>query len=299
MAGEVDRAGSRHRAIPERRKQDVESSRRSFSRTERPPAVGAAVSEPRGEDRARSEVGLSSRNGSRDGAGVGRYVVLSGRCAREPSRASSQASLLRTALVAVLVAVGCSPADSPATDAGCGRPFIGDAGASIEVVPGVAADGAFVELNDGDALPLVAPPQGGHVSFVAVRVRNIDTCSVRLTARLRSQTTGLIAGQDARDITVVEQPDGWAMPNVADVSNVANVPLCPDYFEESIVDVPHTLEVMVQDARGARAEGKVQRTVVPRCQQTNAAESAGCRCECTGGYTLGRCANVVLDAGGG
>lgn len=164
------------------------------------------------------------------------------------------------------------------------------------MVPGVAVEGAFVELNDGDALPLVAPPQGGHVSFVAVRVRNVDTCHVRLTARLRSRTTGLIAGQDGRDITVVEQPDGWAMPNVADVSNVANVPLCPDYDEESIVDVPHTLEVMVQDGRGASAA--VQRTVVPRCQQTNGAEAAGCRCECSGGYTLGRCASVA-DAGGG
>jgi len=169
----------------------------------------------------------------------------------------------------------------------------------MEVVPGVAVDGAFIELNDGDALPLVAPPQGGHVSFVAVRARNVDACSVRLTARLRSQTTGLVAGQDARDITLVEQPDGWAMPNVADVSRVANVPLCPDYYDESIVDVPHTLEVMLEDARGASAAGKVQRTVVPRCQQTNGAEAAGCRCECTAGYTLGRCANVVDAAGGG
>jgi len=166
------------------------------------------------------------------------------------------------------------------------------------VVPGVAVDGAFVELNDGDALPLVTPPQGGHVSFVAVRVRNVDACGVRLTARLRSQTTRLIAGQDARDIAVVEQSDGWAMPNVADVSRVANVPLCPDYDDESIVDVPHTLEVMVQDGRGASAAGQVQRTVVPRCQQVNGAEAAGCRCECSGSYTLGRCANVLGDAGG-
>jgi hypothetical protein len=176
--------------------------------------------------------------------------------------------------------------------------FAGDAGSAMELEPGVAMNGQFIALADGDALPLVAPPQGGHVAFVAVRARNVSTCPARITATLRSQTTALVAGQDARDVTLVAESDGWAAPNAADVSRVANVPLCPDYFDESIVDVPHKLEVRLEDSRGAGAAGQIERTVVPRCLQEDPAELARCRCECTAGYRLGGCA-VALDAATG
>ncbi|HEY3595532.1 MAG TPA: hypothetical protein VGL13_16705 [Polyangiaceae bacterium] len=164
----------------------------------------------------------------------------------------------------------------------------------MELEPGLMNGAQFVPLADGDDLPLSRPPQGGFVSYLAARARNLDTCRVLITAGLRSPTTSLVAGQDGRSITLVPRSDGWAAPSSDDVSRLANIPLCPDYFAEAVVDVPYTLEVTLQDSRGAAAAGHVSRTVVPRCSEQN--QAAQCRCDCAANYTLGGCA--VLDAGG-
>jgi hypothetical protein len=163
-------------------------------------------------------------------------------------------------------------------------------------VPGVADMTTFVELHDGDALPLVTPPQGGHVSFVGARARNLDPCRVRITATLRTTATMRIIAEESRDIGMLPVPGGWAEPNLADISSVANVPLCPDYHAESIVDVPYLLEVRLVDSRGEPFAGQVVRTVVPRCLESDAFRDALCRCECRGNYVLGSCANP-LEAG--
>jgi hypothetical protein len=163
-------------------------------------------------------------------------------------------------------------------------------------MPGIAMGGQFVELHDGDPLPLVTPPQGGHVSFVAVRARNVDPCRARITARLRSPRSGQILAEESRDISLTEQPDGWAVPNLADISSVANVPMCPDYHDEPVVDAAYTLEVRLEDSRGPATAGMSQRTVVPSCLESDAYLNALCRCECKARYTLGACADP-LDGG--
>jgi hypothetical protein len=164
-------------------------------------------------------------------------------------------------------------------------------------VPGVPDMGAFVELRDGDALPLVIPPQGGQVSFVAARARNIDPCHVRIAATLRTTAQMLIVAEEGRDITMHPVPGGWAEPNLVDISSVANVPLCPDYHEQSIVDVAYLLEVHLVDSRGEAFAGTAVRTVVPRCLEDDPFRNALCRCECRGNYTLGSCANPLGEAG--
>jgi hypothetical protein len=166
---------------------------------------------------------------------------------------------------------------------------------AIELVPGVAVDGKFVELRDGDPLPLVTPPQGGHVSFVGVRARNVDACHATITARLVSSQSGLIAAEESRDIRLGATADGWAEPNFSDISSVANVPLCPDYHDESIVDTSYTLVVRLEDSRGSASACEVQRIVVPSCEQNADYERARCVCECRARYVLGVCADP-LDA---
>jgi len=178
----------------------------------------------------------------------------------------------------------------------CAFAFVGDPAAPIELVPGVSEKGEFLELHDGDALPLVTPPQGGHVSFVGARARNVDPCRVRITATIRSTRTMRIIAEESRDISMIPLPSGWAQPNLADISSVANVPLCPDYHDESIVDTDYTLEVRLVDTRGASLRGSVIRTIVPRCLEEDPYLNALCRCECRANYTLGSCSNP-LEAG--
>ncbi len=193
-------------------------------------------------------------------------------------------------------ALGPSTPDSAPPPAACEVAFIGDPAASIEVLPGVPDMGTFVELHDGDALPLVTPPQGGHVSFVGAEARNIDPCRVHIAATLRSPSTMRIVTEESRDIAMFPLPSGWAEPNLADISSVANVPLCPDYHEESIVDVTYLLQVRLVDTRGEKFAGEALRMVIPRCLEDDPYRNALCRCECRGNYTLGSCANP-LDAG--
>jgi len=129
------------------------------------------------------------------------------------------------------------------------------------------------------------------VSFVATRARNVDPCHARISATLRSPRSGRIAQQESRDISLVPTPDGWAEPNLGDISSVANVPLCPDYGVEPIVDAAYALEVSLVDTRDASLGGTVVRTVVPSCLQTDPYDNALCRCECKANYVLGGCAN--------
>jgi len=173
--------------------------------------------------------------------------------------------------------------------------FVGDPTLPIELVPGVAVDGKLVELHDGDHLPLVTPPQGGHVSFIGVRARNVDVCHAKITARLISSQSGLIAAEESRSINLNASADGWAEPNLSDISSVANVPLCPDYHDESIVDTSYKLVVRLEDSRSGASACEIERSVMPSCEQSADYERARCVCECQARYVLGVCANP-LDA---
>jgi len=137
------------------------------------------------------------------------------------------------------------------------------------------------------------------VSFVGVRATNVDICHVHIAARLRSPRTGRITAEEARDITLVAQGDGFAEPDLSDISSVANVPLCPDYGDESVVFEEYSLEVHLEDSRGYAKAGDAMRSVVPSCRQVDTYERARCVCECRARYKLGSCAHPLdaLDAG--
>ena len=113
---------------------------------------------------------------------------------------------------------------------------------------------------------------------------------------MRSPRSARIISEEARDISLTPLPTGWAEPNLADISSVANVPMCPDYHDESIVDAEYALEVRLTDRRGAALFGTVTRNIVPRCLEDDVYRAALCRCECRANYTLGSCSNP-LEAG--
>jgi hypothetical protein len=227
---------------------------------------------------------------------------------RARARLSIPCRLASAGALALAIAQGCSsPSDAPSGAGGssgmrCTATFAGDPDAGVEVAPGLVVSNAFSPLHEGDAVPLVTPPQGGHVAFIAARARNVAPCGLSLKATLRSPRTGLIAAEEERTIDYAEIPDsgGWAEPPLDDITNVANIPACPDYGAESVVDATYTLVVTVTD-KGGRV-GQTSLTVVPRCEQTDDYDIAACRCECSANYVLGRCGDPIdggwLEGGG-
>lgn len=177
--------------------------------------------------------------------------------------------------------------------AGCPSPqpcFFGDEGAPPEMDVGMRGTrGVFIDVNDGDPVDLTFPVQGGHVLFVAARLRNMNGCRVDFSARLVDPDTGELGSEEERrqiDFTV----DGGngVIPDLSDTANTANVPVCPNTFgSKDRVDVPWNLEVVARDEQGR--EARAVRRVVPMCRQPGPYSRAACVCECKAGYYLGKC----------
>ena len=172
-------------------------------------------------------------------------------------------------------------ADAPRRDASdC---VVGDITAPPELQIVYRAPGGTAEpLADGGTLPLTVPPQGGHVVFVGLRVRNVDLCGSSIQAALRHPTTDRVAGFERRPVAWVIAADGFAEPAQPDqISDYANVPLCPNAnIDQDIFDVPWDLEVRFYDASDMATQ--VDLTVTPSCDQ--AINPAYCRCECAMGF---------------
>src|SRR5437762_10927995 len=96
----------------------------------------------------------------------------------------------------------------------CDDTFIGDAAQPPEGVL-VATDGVtptMVDVKAGDAVALVRPPQGGQVVYVALRVRNMNRCSVKMSGRFRDAQSGGEVAFDARSVDLIVGSDGWGRP---------------------------------------------------------------------------------------
>jgi hypothetical protein len=152
---------------------------------------------------------------------------------------------------------------------------------------------SLVELRDGDPLPLARPPQGGFVSYVGIRARNLDGCGGSLTGQLLDLVSGNELAFDKRTVDLVPTGDGWGVPDAKQNGEFANVPGCPDYGPVDVRDRMVALRVRYVDTRKRTAT--VMLPVVPFCP-ANANEPL-CRCECAANYSLGKCSNV--DDGGG
>ncbi len=184
-------------------------------------------------------------------------------------------------------ALGCS---SPAAEVGraehAGPCPIGDLAQPVEMVVVVRApDGHLEEVHAGGTIPLIEPPQGGQVSFVGVRAKNLDACGVVITATLRDPCTGSVIGVEARPVDLSATSSGWGEPSVpSDITSFANVPLCPSpAATRDIHGQRYVLEVDVRDRQKRTARAVLP--VVPTC-----AESSLCPDECRRGPMPAECA---------
>lgn len=168
----------------------------------------------------------------------------------------------------------------------------GAAGATLEVVPAVftEANAPLTPITDGAAIPLALPPQGGHVLFVGALMRNLPTTTIKIVGRLIDPTTGQLVAQDARTVVVqpVEGEPGRVQTDNRTYSQQANITVCPDYAPRAIDGQPYDLEIEVTPLYvNAAVPVTVRRSVVPTCGA--GADNAACTCECSAGYTLGKC----------
>jgi len=171
--------------------------------------------------------------------------------------------------------VGCGPKASP-----CKNAFIGDANrppeAVLVVTDGVAAP---VDVKPGDAVPLVAPPQGGDVTYASARVRNVNSCGVSFRGRLSDPATNYELGFEARSADLVVGSDGWGRAPMPETSYFSNIALCPDNNAFDIQGRPATLSVTVVDRSGLTVS--VSQPVVPSCLTQDAAARSLCICNCS------------------
>ncbi len=202
---------------------------------------------------------------------------------------------MRVLLAAALVlsVTGCkSPTKPPPPP--CDDTFIGDPALPAEAVLVITdgLSGALVDVNAGDAVPLERPPQGGQVTYAAARVRNVNRCNVQFNARFRDPTTMNELGFDGRNTDLVVDADGWGHPDAAQLSNLPNIPLCPDN-DPTRDNQGQTalLEMAVTDHFGRSVT--VSLPVVPTCASPDAAMRALCVCECDHQPPSGRNCSVA------
>lgn len=204
---------------------------------------------------------------------------------------------------ALTVLLGLGVASAACTDA---RPPAGP----LEVLPArLSEDGArLIPLSDGDSVDLVRPIQGGHVLFVGTLLRYPADGDGTLRGELRrvdaSGGAGPVIVYDERttahqalaaDTPAPASSDasGWRQIP-PDLTSVANIPVCPDFFDYDLVDAALVLRIHFKDRAGR--EASADRRVKTRCAQTDPTQQSQCRCECQAKYTIDRCFSRA-DAG--
>lgn len=173
-----------------------------------------------------------------------------------------------------------------------------DAPRELVVLPAqfVAENVPLRMLAEGDSIDLWPAPQGGHVVLVAAKVRNLVGDTVLLRVRARYPDTPFIVAEEARSVKMVPAPGepGTMQPELETRTQVAHIPLCPDYDPTDIVNRPLEFVVQVTSTAGEeRQSGAVALHLYPTCDPGTTDEPF-CRCECSANYVLGKC---VRDAG--
>lgn len=187
---------------------------------------------------------------------------------------------LAAGALVVCCAAGCPAPKKPPPI--CEDTFIGDPTQAPEAMI-VVSDGlssVLADVGDGDAVPLVRPPQGGQVTYAAMRVRNMNRCGVQLAGRFADPTTMAELGFDRRTVDLVVGTDGWGRPDATHLSNLANIPLCPDN-DPTRDDQGRAalLQLTAADQHGHTVT--MSASVVPTCTSPEAATRALCVCECS------------------
>jgi hypothetical protein len=191
-----------------------------------------------------------------------------------------------------------SPDGRDENDASHDAPEDDDALRGLVVLPAqfVTENTPLRMLSEGDPIDLWPAPQGGHVVLVAAKVRNLDGDSVILRVRARYPDTPFIVAEEARLVKMVPVPGdpGAMQPELQTRTQVAHVPLCPDYDPVDIVNRPLEFVVEVTSTAGEeRQSGTVTLHLYPTCD-TGSTDEPFCHCECSANYVLGKC---IRDAG--
>jgi hypothetical protein len=174
--------------------------------------------------------------------------------------------LLRAAFVLVALA-GCpAPTHNQCAipDAGALGGGPGDNGLEAELV---AADGngGSVTLHDGDHVPLLRAPQGGHILLVGARIHTDETCDLDATGSLRDTASNRVIGLDERTLYVSATGDGWAAPEVPIQLDAApNIAVCPTAATTAAIDGnPYQLELAITTHGAQVADVKIM--AIPTC----------------------------------
>jgi hypothetical protein len=205
--------------------------------------------------------------------------------------------LLRAAAAAAAVAAalagatGCGDDDPATPDAApCD---VGDPTATPELQVITQVAGAIAPVTDGGTLPIVVPPQGGHILLVGVRVKNVSLCGATIGVALRDPCDNGVLGIERRPVAWRVADDGFAEPaQPMEISDYANVAVCPNGAGDRDIDgQPYQLEVRFYEAGGRVAERILATT--PTCD----AGDTYCTCDCDSDYDLGGDCPTDPDAG--
>lgn len=145
-------------------------------------------------------------------------------------------------------------------------------------------------LEEGGVLPLVVPPQGGHVVFVGALIEGARTDYVKLTSTL-TEPSGKLLASDARTVALEVDPEQPTRKRTRIVSYTqqSNLTLCPNYAPRAVDGQTAHLTVEVSELYvDAPTPVKTELDVTPTCP-ANGADSAACACECGASYVLGKC----------
>jgi hypothetical protein len=231
-------------------------------------------------------------------------MILHRSCLRR--RVALLGAIAPTLLAGVAIALstsGCPNDPIAPTDAGpdapvsCQLAFIGDPAKDpeMEIIVSRADGSPSQKVEDGGAVPLIVPPQGGKVIFAGVRVTNIDPCLVKLKGVLRDLASGLVQ-VDTRILNLEPTSDGFGKSNDGDIAAFSNVSVCPNNWSDTnIYGSEYELELKVTDRAKRFAERKIR--VTPFCAEP--AFKAECECECRAGYMSSQQCGDGGTGGGG
>jgi len=197
------------------------------------------------------------------------------------------------ALCATLMLAACSSSDGDSDGgggAGAGASGPGGASSSCPLVgqsdTAIVVRGAFHDIDgtlrmlaDGDAVPLLLPPQGGRVVLVGIEAENLVPCEVRIEATIRDPQSG----KERTDVRRVDLVTDGAVARSADgdATTVSHVPMCPNQWTDgALYGRPLELTISVTDRDGRR--GDTTLSVVPECAEPE--HEAECLCFCAAGY---------------
>jgi acyl-CoA hydrolase len=151
-------------------------------------------------------------------------------------------------------------------------------------------------LAEGDSIKLQKPVQGGHIVLLGAQVENFPTDAANLHVRVRHEETGLLAGEEARTVTMVAVGGNSSrkQPDLRSQSQFANVPLCPDYDAIDVGEQRMLVEIEITALyTDPPLVGVATLHLVPSCSSTDVNDRALCQCECQSNYALGKCASAM------